>query len=434
VDDPDEPPPDLPPDFSEEFLLANYVPVYMQLEEHVLYAPAKPIPCGGPRPSRASTSTPTDTPASARGVTEQGSLGSGSSNAVEWGPTQMDPTSFRGNNNSRTQTLSIQAQQQNARAANQVLDGEFDQGLLDGYLPKGINIRHVDDPFMSYPLDLSPHAIRPKHGKVVEVTFSGPTDTEWEGRRETYRYQTIQGVPLGKEHAALSPSNLDQAAALPIEPPVPVPGPSSSAPTSWHTRWTSGTYHDPDVCPGCKIREEEGAKARRLAEERTNFDHMEEDTDVVIWDSIGLGRSRSASGSQVSLDSASTSSSSLSESFIDDPDGPEGPAGHDLDHIPPCPGVIDVLITGVTPERHGNAWNPYKYTGRVRLHDGLIGILRSDPNATQNGLHNPLYGGKVVFFGYIHGGRNFVGTWRIVGNGDIGVPGYEGPFTFGRRE
>jgi hypothetical protein len=406
----------------------------MQLEEHVLYAPAKPIPCGGPRPSRASTSTPTATPASALEVTEQGSLGSGSSNAAGWGPTQMEDNSFLGNSNPQAP---IQAMQQNTRAKNQVLDAEFDQGLLDGYLPKGINIRRVHDPFMSYPLDLSSNTIKPKHGEVIEVTFSGPTDTEWDGRRETYRYQTIQGVPLGKEHAALSHSNLDQAAALKIEPPVPVPGPSwtsSSPPTSWHTRWTSGTYHDPDVCPGCKIREEEGVKARRLVEERMNFDHMEEDTDEAIWNSVGLGKSRSASGSQVSLDSASTSSSSLSESFIDDPDGPEGPAGHDLDHIPPCPGVIDVLITGATPERHGNAWNPYNYTGRVRLHDGLIGILRSAPNAMQNGTHNPLFGGKVVFFGYIHGGRNFVGTWRIVGDGNIGVPGYEGPFTFGRRE
>ena len=132
-------------------------------------------------------------------------------------------------------------------------------------------------------------------------------------------------------------------------------------------------------------------------------------------------------------DDENDTDSTTTEEFSDyDPEGPEGLPSHDPHHIPSCPGIIDVLVTGSTDPRHGDAWSHYTYTGRVRLHDGLVGILRVPANATDTsgGTGAP---GKVVFFGYVKDGRNFVGTWRICGSADVRRPGYEGAFCLGRR-
>ncbi|KAK0452055.1 uncharacterized protein EV420DRAFT_1702421 [Desarmillaria tabescens] len=76
----------------------------------------------------------------------------------------------------------------------------------------------------------------------------------------------------------------------------------------------------------------------------------------------------------------------------------------DMVPLPPCTGVQDVIVTGSTDDRHGQAWNHYVYYGRVRRWDGMIGILRVPRD---RGL------GKWFFYGYIVGGKNFVGNWRI---------------------
>ena len=106
----------------------------------------------------------------------------------------------------------------------------------------------------------------------------------------------------------------------------------------------------------------------------------------------------------------------------------DGPVPHSPTHIPPCPGIIDLVITGGTDARHGNAWNHYSYVGRVRAWDGLVGILRMPADRSRRaGL------GNVVFWGYIVGGENFVGSWRVAGE-DLGAPGWEGGFSLGKRE
>ncbi|KAK0205932.1 hypothetical protein DFS33DRAFT_1257033 [Desarmillaria ectypa] len=90
----------------------------------------------------------------------------------------------------------------------------------------------------------------------------------------------------------------------------------------------------------------------------------------------------------------------------------------DMVPLPPCTGVQDVIVTGSTDDRHGQAWNHYTYYGRVRRWDGMIGILRVPRD---RGL------GKWFFYGYIVGGKNFVGNWRIT-HEDPGMPTVEGAF------
>lgn len=41
----------------------------------------------------------------------------------------------------------------------------------------------------------------------------------------------------------------------------------------------------------------------------------------------------------------------------------------------PCHGVQDIIFTGITEERHGNAWCHYMYYGRLREWDGLIVLV-----------------------------------------------------------
>ncbi|KAK0205487.1 hypothetical protein DFS33DRAFT_1487557 [Desarmillaria ectypa] len=120
-----------------------------------------------------------------------------------------------------------------------------------------------------------------------------------------------------------------------------------------------GTQHDPDSCGGCAMREKQAMPA---------WSEEEQSADMIP--------------------------------------------------LPPCTGVQDVIVTGSTDDRHGQAWNHYTYYGRVRRWDGMIGILRVPRNI---GL------GKWFFYGYIVGGKNFVGNWRIT-HEDPGMPTVEGAF------
>lgn len=51
----------------------------------------------------------------------------------------------------------------------------------------------------------------------------------------------------------------------------------------------------------------------------------------------------------------------------------------------PCNGILDVVFTGVTEERHGDAWCHYMYYGRLREWDGLI-VLVGVPVSTSSVL------------------------------------------------
>lgn len=160
----------------------------------------------------------------------------------------------------------------------------------------------------------------------------------------------------------------------PLEP-VPLPSPS------FRSRLPDpGRFHDKDTCPGCRLREDAARRARASQTDE------EDDEDEEIWSTLGFSS---------------------------------------------CPGVHSVIITGSTDARHSAAWSKYTYVGRVRPWDGLIAILRK-PNTGQRDVDERL--GKLVFYGYLEGGRNFVGGWRMVGGPKVGEVGWEGAFSLGRRE
>ncbi|KAJ3904290.1 hypothetical protein F5879DRAFT_802027 [Lentinula edodes] len=99
--------------------------------------------------------------------------------------------------------------------------------------------------------------------------------------------------------------------------------------------------------------------------------------------------------------------------------------------IPPCNGVLDVLITGGTDPRHAAAWGNWVWRGRVRKWDGLVGLVGSvDSGPTGS---RPGNSGKYFFYGTLLGGRNLVGTWRMA-HEDPRLPAYEGAFTLGRKD
>ncbi|KAG1725395.1 hypothetical protein EDB19DRAFT_1644065, partial [Suillus lakei] len=95
-----------------------------------------------------------------------------------------------------------------------------------------------------------------------------------------------------------------------------------------------------------------------------------------------------------------------------------------------CNGVLDIALVGETDFKHGQAWNHYRFYGRVREWDGLVALVRipAHPHPTTQGL------GVWVFSGYIVGGNNFVGTWRELGDVDPVVPTLESSFAMTRRE
>ncbi|KAJ7482843.1 hypothetical protein B0H11DRAFT_2021398 [Mycena galericulata] len=100
------------------------------------------------------------------------------------------------------------------------------------------------------------------------------------------------------------------------------------------------------------------------------------------------------------------------------------PPPHDPNRVPPCTGIQDIIFTGATDTRHGQAWNHFQFYGRLRAWDGMIGILRVSPDPRL---------GTLFFYGFIVGGHKFVGNWRIA-HQDVAVPAYESAFTMARRE
>lgn len=85
---------------------------------------------------------------------------------------------------------------------------------------------------------------------------------------------------------------------------------------------------------------------------------------------------------------------------------------------------LDIVLTGTTDTAHGAAWNHFAYRGRVRLFDGLVGILRESRDRRL---------GDLFFYGYVVGGRNLVGNWRVA-FAEGALPAWEGAFSMSRRE
>lgn len=114
-----------------------------------------------------------------------------------------------------------------------------------------------------------------------------------------------------------------------------------------------------------------------------------------------------------------------------------------------CNGVLDIALVGeVSPVypsipilptqlisqtdfKHGQAWNHYKFYGRVREWDGLVALVRIPAHQHPHPTHGL---GVWVFSGYIVGGHNFVGTWRALGDVDPVAPTLESSFAMTRRE
>ncbi|GBE77595.1 predicted protein [Sparassis crispa] len=88
-----------------------------------------------------------------------------------------------------------------------------------------------------------------------------------------------------------------------------------------------------------------------------------------------------------------------------------------------CNGIQDIIVTGETLPRHGQAWHHFRFYGRVRKWDGLIAIVRVP-------VHYPELG-VFIFRGYIVANTNFVGSWRAYTHNTHAIP-LEGPFVMSK--
>lgn len=331
------------------------MPIYMRLQEHVVYAPGGVIPCGGTVPTtgdRASNLTP------------------------------------------------------------ELMEAESDQGLLNAWFPRCMATEFRQS--LVQPAG-SPESIDipTKPGHTIHITFPHhPTLHE-----QNFVYQTIEKTKL--------------------DPSEPMPESSPPIHTSAMALPQAGTFHDRDICPGCKLRTEAARSVRRLRSKRespaSSVDSLtsqsSDDENEVLFQSLGLGYLPSPNTSDEGDGDVDMSSGNQDDEA--DPNerdidaGVDGPTPHDPYLIPPCNGVQDIIITGETDPRHSAAWNHFTFMGRIRNKDGLIAILRTPPRPDQ---------GKVIFYGYIQDGKNFVGRWRILGGMDVHTPGVEGVFCMSRRE
>ncbi|OJA11864.1 hypothetical protein AZE42_03276 [Rhizopogon vesiculosus] len=95
-----------------------------------------------------------------------------------------------------------------------------------------------------------------------------------------------------------------------------------------------------------------------------------------------------------------------------------------------CNGVLDIALVGETDFKHGQAWNHYRYYGRVREWDGLVALMRIPLQSNLMTQEPAMW----VFSGYVVGGQNFVGTWRSVDGHDFSILTLESAFAATRRE
>ncbi|GJJ13154.1 hypothetical protein Clacol_007405 [Clathrus columnatus] len=85
--------------------------------------------------------------------------------------------------------------------------------------------------------------------------------------------------------------------------------------------------------------------------------------------------------------------------------------------------TIDVIITGETDGMHGDAWNHFRFYGRIRKLDGLLVIVRVCPSDPDQG--------RWVFAGNMHLANTIVGLCRQ-SHTDIGVTSLQGPFVISK--
>ncbi|KAI0917918.1 hypothetical protein AcV5_002729 [Taiwanofungus camphoratus] len=223
--------------------------------------------------------------------------------------------------------------------------------------------------------------------------------------------------------------------------------------------------HSEDTCTQCGRRKED-EEADLMARVRTNADasmHVESEADNRSFSPdrrrrlTSSSRSAQCSPSRLSPFAADSSESDSSESHADTESDAEeermrmsvnealGPdtsidelLESEMEHVPgdpdeqddfeefisnECNGVHDIIVTGETLPRHGQAWNHFLFYGRIRTWDGLIAIVRVP-------AHNPLLG-VYIFRGYIVANKNFVGSWRARTGNAHAIP-LEGPFVLSK--
>ncbi|KAG6335010.1 hypothetical protein ID866_4077 [Astraeus odoratus] len=95
-----------------------------------------------------------------------------------------------------------------------------------------------------------------------------------------------------------------------------------------------------------------------------------------------------------------------------------------------CNGIMDIVLVGETDARHAQAWNHYRYYGRVREWDGLVAIVSVRACVL---VPSSPYLGPRVFTGYVVGGQTLVGNWRTTSHPNEPVS-FEGAFVMSKRE
>ncbi|KDQ53675.1 hypothetical protein JAAARDRAFT_61082 [Jaapia argillacea MUCL 33604] len=174
----------------------------------------------------------------------------------------------------------------------------------------------------------------------------------------------------------------------------------------------------------CRLKDE---KSRRHLEEDFEEMTLEDPEDEMGCDEVEMGcEDEDGIGSPEPEDEESESGSYGSEVSVESEVESE-----DEDDGRLCDGVGDIVFTGKTDTRHGEAWDAFQYYGRVRPYDGLIAIVRI-PISPATGLPD-LEGGRIIFRGYVHAGQTFVGTWRSWTPDGKAIP-LEGPLVMSLRE
>ncbi|KAI0297858.1 hypothetical protein B0F90DRAFT_1669257 [Multifurca ochricompacta] len=74
--------------------------------------------------------------------------------------------------------------------------------------------------------------------------------------------------------------------------------------------------------------------------------------------------------------------------------------------------IVDVILTGKTEAHLQPAWGNFVFSGRVRISDGLVVLIRQPLNA-----HGGRLPRRTIYAGYVLSSQNFVGKWKYCSPG-----------------
>ncbi|TRM70631.1 hypothetical protein BD626DRAFT_533808 [Schizophyllum amplum] len=218
---------------------------------------------------------------------------------------------------------------------------------------------------------------------------------------------------------------------------------------------------DEDNCAGCRTRERVRIEGMERVfsthglglEEQGKCDHCGEERRQPSKDFLyAFGRPPREDDTWEAAYAGQEDSEDEDEETMDVERNADPCAGHRRRVTPPralkeCCHTSSILLVGSTDEHHAAAYYDWVFYGRVRSCDGMVGLLRFPNDHSQYAAHSG-FRNHTFFYGYVVGGRNFVGNWRhvfpegtvgpmVLGeNGDIGGGGeggaeifWEGPFS-----